>query len=325
MTNEAVKQISECSTIKELEMLRLHFLGKQGIVSQEMSKIKTIPNDEKKSFGQRINKIRNELTLALQKRLLELKEIEMEHMMQKEEIDITLPGRVRPQGSAHLLSHAIKDVKEIFTKMGFKIKKGPEIDDEWHNFTALNMPAHHPARTMHDTFYLKNGSLLRTHTSNVQIRSMMKSKPPHKFISIGRTYRADFDATHTPMFHQVEGLVIDRSVNMSHLKYTINKFIKLFFGDFSIKTRFRTSFFPFTEPSAEVDIMMNNGKGWLEVLGCGMVHTNVLKNVDIDHKTYQGFAFGMGIERLAMIKYGIDDLRNFFASDIRYINKYSFK
>ncbi|NBX04021.1 MAG: phenylalanine--tRNA ligase subunit alpha [Alphaproteobacteria bacterium] len=333
-----VARITAATSTEELEALRLEALGKSGFytrLKKELGKIADI--EERKKSGQRFNedaaRIENELKIKKE----ELAKKEMEVRLRTETVDVTLPARLAPQGKIHPVTQVIEEITALLSDLGFVVAEGPDIEDDEHNFDKLNIPASHPARQMHDTFYLQgNGAgktLLRTHTSPVQIRTMRAGKPPFRFIAPGSTYRCDSDITHTPMFHQIEGFVIDKNIHMGHLKSTINEFLKAFFELDEVPTRFRPSFFPFTEPSAEVDIgcsrangelKIGAGQDWLEVMGCGMVHANVLKNCGIDPNEWQGFAFGMGVERLAMLKYGIPDLRTFFDSDARWLQHYGF-
>mgnify|MGYP001273896647 CR=1 FL=1 len=282
-----------------------------------------------------LNSIKDELQIAISNKIQDIEIKEINSKLQNEKIDVTLPERSFSQGKIHPVSQVIDEISSIFSEIGFNVEEGPDVENEYNNFTALNTPDNHPARDMHDTFYLDNNKeyLLRTHTSPVQVRTMLKGKPPFKIIAPGRTYRSDSDQTHSPMFHQVEGLHIDKNINMGHLKGCLNYFIKEFFEVNKIKMRFRPSHFPFTEPSAEVDIgykikdgkiIIGEGDKWLEILGCGMVHPNVLKNVKVDPSKYQGYAFGIGIDRLAMLKYGINDLRSFFETDYRWLNHFGF-
>jgi phenylalanyl-tRNA synthetase alpha chain len=336
---EFQSQISNIKNLKDLENVRLNFLGKEGLVTNLMKNIKNLTIDEKKEFGSQINQFKKLATSEIQikKENFQIKEIN--ESLKTEKIDVTLPIRQFNEGKIHPISKIITEIEEIFTDLGFEVTFGPEIEDDFHNFTALNIPKNHPARQMQDTFYLnKEGSdgeklLLRTHTSSVQIRKLQTSKPPLAVISIGKVYRRDSDQTHTPMFHQMEALMIDKNINMGHLKWVLEEFLKRFFEIDEISMRFRPSFFPFTEPSAELDIgyekknnliSIGGNNNFLEILGCGMVHPNVLKNVDIDPEKYQGFAFGVGIERLAMLKYGITDLRSFFDNDIRFLKHFGF-
>ena len=295
----------------------------------------TLSGEDKKIFAKNLNEIKNELNLSIENKFKEIESLEINSKLRDEKVDVTLPIRTQKNGKIHPVSQVIDEITSIFSEIGYSVAEGPDVESEYNNFTALNTPEDHPARDMHDTFYLDENkkTLLRTHTSPVQIRTMLKGKPPFKIIVPGRTYRCDSDQTHAPMFHQLEGLHIDKDITMGHLKGCLNYFIKEFFEIKEIKMRFRPSHFPFTEPSAEVDIgyKLKNGKiiigegdKWLEVLGCGMVHPNVLKNSKVDYKKFQGFAFGMGIDRLAMLKYGINDLRSFFEADTRWLNHYGF-
>ncbi|MDC0865084.1 phenylalanine--tRNA ligase subunit alpha [Rickettsiaceae bacterium] len=328
--DSAREKISLTTTIKELQDARVEFLGKNGLITQEMKKLGSVSAEEKKKLGQEINKVKQELLSLIEEQTLAIEKAELDKRLKSEKLDLTIPSRPEVTGSIHPITQCMEELIQVFSKYGFDIKDGSSIEDDWHNFTALNIAENHPARQMHDTFYLKQkdgenkSKLLRTHTSPIQIRTMENEKPPYRFIAPGRTYRSDSDMTHTPMFHQIEGLVIDKDIHMGHLKYVIIDFIRTFFEQPNIEIQFRPSFFPFTEPSAEVDIKMNKGDKWLEVLGCGMVHPNVLKNVGIDSEEYQGFAFGLGVERFAMLKYGIEDLRQFFDGDMRWLSHYNF-
>ncbi len=327
-------QISAISNVQQLEEIRVNFLGKKGFVTELFSQLKTLTPDEKKSFGAKINMVRDEVTQKIENAKDIFETAELNQKLSGEKIDLTAPFREEPKGSIHPLSNAMREIEEIFADLGFEFASGPEIEDDFHNFTALNMPADHPARQMQDTFYLQDSDLLlRTHTSNTQIRKMLNSKPPLKIAALGRVFRRDSDQTHTPMFHQFEGFVVDENVNMSHLKWVLENFLERFFEIKNVELRFRPSFFPFTEPSAEVDInysiengRIKIGKGdkFMEILGCGMIHPNVLKNCEIDSEKYQGFAFGIGVERLAMLKYGITDLRMFFENDVRFLKHFRF-
>ena len=323
------------NNLAELNEIKLDLFGKEGLITSQFKKIGSINESERKKFATDLNLIKDELNNLIN---IKTKEIEMDQInlkLEKEKVDVTLPERSFVRGKIHPVSQTIDEISSIFSEIGFKVEEGPDVENEYNNFTALNTPDNHPARDMHDTFYLdpNKEKLLRTHTSPVQIRTMMNGKAPFKIIAPGRTYRSDSDQTHSPMFHQVEGLHIDKNINMGHLKGCLNYFIKEFFEVDKIKMRFRPSHFPFTEPSAEVDIgyeikdgkmLIGEGDKWLEILGCGMVHPNVLKNVKVDPKKYQGYAFGIGIDRLAMLKYGINDLRSFFESDYRWLNHYGF-
>jgi len=322
-------------SLSEVNQFKSDLFGKNGIISLEFKKIGQIQESERKKFASDLNEIKNILQNQIDFKINKIEELEINEKLNKEKVDVTLPSRPYLKGKIHPVSQTIDEISSIFSEIGFSVEEGPDVENEYNNFTALNTPDNHPARDMHDTFYLDDNKqkLLRTHTSPVQIRTMLKDKPPFKIIAPGRTYRSDSDQTHAPMFHQVEGLHIDKNVNMGHLKGCLNYFIKEFFEVDKIKMRFRPSHFPFTEPSAEVDIgyeikdgkiVIGEGDKWLEILGCGMVHPNVLNNVNVDSKVYQGYAFGIGIDRLAMLKYGINDLRAFFECDYRWLNHFGF-
>ena len=330
--NIFLKEINNVSSIEEIEKLRVHYLGKKGLISVEMKSLSLLSIEEKKIKGQELNIFKSSFEKELQNKKSDLESTELNEKLEKEKIDTSLPPRDYNTGKIHPISQTIYKVIEIFGSMGFVVKSGPDIESDFNNFTALNIPDHHPAREMQDTFYIDD-KVLRTHTSPVQVRTMLNSKTPIRIIVPGRTYRSDYDATHTPMFHQVEGLLIDDSSNMAHLKGCLIDFLKEFFEIKDLKYRFRPSYFPFTEPSAEMDIAftkrdniikVGEGNEWLEVLGCGMVNPKVLQNCNINSSKHQGFAFGMGIERLSMLKYGITDLRTFFESDFRWLNHYGF-
>ncbi len=325
----ALKKIDTVKTSRQLQDIKVEFLGKSSLINQEMSKLGNVLPNERKELGQKINYVRERIQTAIDEQTQVTQQAELALRFESEKLDLTVPARPRVSGSIHPITQCMEELIQVFAKYGFDIKDGPSIEDDWYNFTALNIDENHPARQMHDTFYLKRADdktkLLRTHTSPIQVRTMQNEKPPYRFIAPGRTYRSDSDLTHTPMFHQIEGLVIDKNIHMGHLKYVIIDFIRSFFERSDIEVQFRPSFFPFTEPSAEVDIRMNKNDKWLEVLGCGMVHPTVLKNVGIDPEQYQGFAFGLGVERFAMLKYGIRDLRQFFEGDIRWLNHYNFR
>ncbi|MCC8399371.1 MULTISPECIES: phenylalanine--tRNA ligase subunit alpha [unclassified Candidatus Tisiphia] len=325
----AQSSIEATQTLSGLQQIRVEFLGKKSLLTQEMKKLGDLEPNDRKKLGEIVNLLKEQISNLLQAKQTILEEFELNKQFAEEKTDLTIPARQHKKGSIHPITQATEELIQIFAKFGLTIKDGPNIENDWYNFTALNFYEDHPARQMHDTFYLKakegaDPLLLRTHTSTIQIRTMQNDKPPFRFIAPGRTYRSDSDMTHTPMFHQIEGLVLDENINMGHLKYLITEFIKDFFEQTNIEIRFRPSFFPFTEPSAEVDIKMPDSNKWLEVLGCGMVHPNVLKNVNIDSDHYQGFAFGLGVERFAMLKYGIKDLRQFFEGDIRWLKHYNF-
>lgn len=327
-------QISKIENKQQLEEIRINFLGKKGFVTELFLQLKNVADEEKKAFGASINQVRDEVIKKIDAAKNDFENAELNDKLQGEKIDLSEPFRKQNQGLIHPINKVMQEIEEIFGELGFDFAQGPEIEDDFHNFTALNMPKDHPARQMQDTFYLENSELLlRTHTSNTQIRKMLNSQPPLKVAALGRVFRRDSDQTHTPMFHQFEGFVVDENVNMGHLKWTLENFLEKFFEVKNVELRFRPSFFPFTEPSAEVDInyslengRIKIGKGdkFMEILGCGMIHPNVLKNCNIDSTKYQGFAFGIGIERLAMLKYGITDLRMFFENDVRFLKHYGF-
>jgi phenylalanyl-tRNA synthetase alpha chain len=316
---EAESAVNATMDLHALDLVRVQYLGKKGELTQGLKLLGKLPAEERPAAGNAINEAKQRLQAMISGHKVVLEEKQLEQQLAVEQIDITLPARGQRSGSLHPVTLTLREIERLFAQIGYEIVDGPEIEDNYHNFEALNIPEHHPARAMHDTFYLGEDSLLRTHTSNVQIRYMNERKPPFRIIAPGRVYRCDSDMTHTPMFHQVEGLMVDEDVSFTHLKGLLEDFVQHFFGE-DVQTRFRPSYFPFTEPSAEVDIMGNNG--WLEILGCGMVHPNVLENVGIDSRQYSGFAFGMGVERLAMLKYGIDDLRMFFENDMRFLQQF---
>ena len=332
---EFLSKIRSSLDLTQVNQLKSDLFGKNGLITNQFKKIASISDSERKTFATGLNNIKDELQDLINLKISEIEISNVNEKLQKEKIDITLPERPIIRGKIHPVSQTIDEISSIFSEIGFSVEEGPDVENEYNNFTALNTPDHHPARDMHDTFYLdeKKQKLLRTHTSPVQIRTMLKDKPPFKIIAPGRTYRSDSDQTHAPMFHQVEGLHIDKNINMGHLKGCLNYFIKEFFEVDKIQMRFRPSHFPFTEPSAEVDIgykikdgkiVIGEGDQWLEILGCGMVHPNVLKNVKVDTDKFQGYAFGIGIDRLAMLKYGINDLRAFFECDYRWLNHFGF-
>jgi phenylalanyl-tRNA synthetase alpha chain len=338
LRSELLAAVTAAADTPALEEARVSALGKKGRITALMSTLGTLPPEARKAFGQRVNVLKDEVAAAIEARKTTLDSSALDARLAKERMDVTLPIRPEANGSLHPISQTMDEIAAIFGQMGFEIAEGPDVEDDFHNFTALNFPPGHPARDMHDTFFLPpaddgNRYLLRTHTSPVQIRTMMTSKPPIRVIIPGRTYRCDYDMTHTPMFHQVELLVIDTETNMAHLRGCLQEFVRTYFGVDDLPTRFRPSFFPFTEPSAEMDIgcsrqggelKIGNYGDWLEILGCGMVHPNVLKSCGLDPEIYQGFAAGMGIERIAMLKYGIPDLRTFFESDLRWLKHYGF-
>ncbi len=333
--DEYLSKLANNLDINDVNQIKSDLFGKNGKISNEFKKMGSLSVDDRKKFASELNSIKDELQAAIEKKVKEIEVKEINKKLQNEKVDITLPERSFSRGKIHPVSQVIDEISSIFSEIGFSVAEGPDVENEYNNFTALNTPDNHPARDMHDTFYLdsKKELLLRTHTSPVQVRTMLSGEPPFKIIAPGRTYRSDSDQTHAPMFHQVEGLHIDKNINMGHLKGCLNYFIKEFFEVDKIKMRFRPSHFPFTEPSAEVDIgytlkdgkiVIGQGDHWLEILGCGMVHPNVLKNVKVNPTIYQGYAFGIGIDRLAMLKYGINDLRAFFETDYRWLNHFGF-
>lgn len=325
LLQQSLRDIAEANAPDALEALRVSLLGKQGSITTQLKSLGTLPPDARKAAGEAINRARDAIGEALSARKHALDEAALEHKLATESIDVTLPGRDAARGGLHPVSRTLERIADIFGRLGYELATGPEIEDDWHNFEALNFPPHHPARAMHDTFYFGDGRLLRTHTSGVQIRYMKDIKPPLRMIAAGKVYRSDSDQTHTPMFHQVEGLLVDEHASFADLKGTLAEFVRAFFErDFEM--RFRPSYFPFTEPSAEVDIAWHQPDGttkWLEVLGCGMVHPSVLRNVGIDPERYTGFAFGLGVERFAMLRYGVDDLRSFFDNDVRFLRQFA--
>ncbi|GJL87712.1 MAG: phenylalanine--tRNA ligase alpha subunit [Minwuia thermotolerans] len=336
---DLIGQITDAGNLGDLEAARVATLGKKSRLSEVMRGLGKMDPAERQQVAPRLNALKNALNQAIDDRRGALKRAELEVRLAAEQVDITLPARPEVTGRIHPVSQVVDEITEIFADMGFAIAEGPDIEDDFHNFTALNFPPAHPARDMHDTFFFdpkEDGErmLLRTHTSSVQIRTMETQDPPHRIVIPGRTYRSDSDMTHTPMFHQIEGLVIDRNLHMGHLKGTLEAFSRAFFELDEVRMRFRPSYFPFTEPSAEVDIGCSFDKGqirigegtdWLEILGCGMVHPNVLRACGLDPEEWQGFAWGMGIDRIAMLKYGIPDLRAFFDSDVRWLRHYGFQ
>tara|TARA_B100001123_G_scaffold434754_2_gene561891 strand:- start:1193 stop:2248 length:1056 start_codon:yes stop_codon:yes gene_type:complete len=328
-------KINNANNLDELNAVRIEVFGKKGLITNHLKLLSELDEKERKEKGRIINDLKSKINSLIKEKNENLSQSEISKKLQSEEIDITLTTRPTDEGRLNPITQVIAEITAIMQKMGFETALGPDIEDDYHNFTALNIPPEHPARQLHDTFYLKNNTkqLLRTHTSPVQIRTLEKKKPPLKIIAPGRTYRADSDMTHTPMFHQIEGLYLDKNVNMSHLKGCIMDFCREFFEINDLPIRFRPSFFPFTEPSAEIDIgcfknkeeiRIGKGGSWLEIMGCGMVHSKVLKYCKVDSNKYQGFAFGVGVERLAMLKYGISDLRSFFDSDIKWLNNFGF-
>jgi len=317
---QARADIDAACNIADLYQVRVSYLGKKGSLTERLKQLGKLSVEERPQAGQAINDAKKIVQEAINARREFLDNQRINAKIAGEKVDVTLPGRGQGSGGLHPITQTLDRIESLFAQMGFEVAEGPEVEDDFHNFEALNIPEHHPARAMHDTFYFDANTLLRTHTSSVQIRFMKEHKPPVRFIAPGRVYRHDSDMTHTPMFHQVEGLMIDEDVNFSQLKGLIIDFLEHFFEK-NLEVRFRPSYFPFTEPSAEVDIMGENG--WLEVLGCGMVHPNVLANVGVDSEKYTGLAFGMGVERLAMLRHGIDDLRIFFENDLRFLEQFN--
>lgn len=321
LIEQAEKHINDAEDINQLENVRVEYLGKKGHMTELLKGLGKLDPKERPIVGQEINKAKQVIQKILHEKGEFLREQALNEKLNAEKIDVTLPGRTEFNGGLHPVSRTIERIEGFFGQLGFEVKQGPEIEDGFHNFDALNIPKNHPARADHDTFYFNPDLMLRTQTSGVQIRTMEQEQPPLRIISPGRVYRNDYDQTHTPMFHQVEGLMVDTHVSFAQLKGILHDFLNHFFEDVR-QVRFRPSYFPFTEPSAEVDVMGENGK-WLEVLGCGMVHPNVLKAVNIDPEKYTGFAFGMGVERLTMLRYGVDDLRAFFENDLRFLKQFN--
>jgi phenylalanyl-tRNA synthetase alpha chain len=317
--NLALQAIKNSENLQQLEQIRVEYLGKKGHLTEILKELGQIDPSIRPTIGKEVNEAKELIQENIRLQSEHFKNIQLQTKLQAEIIDVTLPGRGQNLGSIHPVTKIRRRVEDLFKSLGFQIEEGPEIEDDYHNFEALNIPADHPARAMHDTFYFPNGLLLRTHTSPVQIRTMEKQKPPLRIITPGKVFRCDSDQTHTPMFHQVEGLVVDENITFANLKGLLESLLKAFF-ERDIKLRFRPSYFPFTEPSAEVDIEWN--KGWLEVLGCGMVHPKVLQNVGLDSEKYSGFAFGLGLDRLAMLRYGVDDLRTLFENDVRFLGQF---
>ncbi len=328
---QSLSDLEKVADLNQLNQVRVAYLGKKGVFSLQMKKLGKLEPEKRREVGQLINAARNKFLAELEASKNTLENAALAERLAKEAIDVTLPGRGQSIGGLHPVTVTLRRIEEIFASVGFKVVEGPEIEDDYHNFEALNIPEHHPARAMHDTFYFDEHTVLRTHTSPVQIRVMESEKPPLKVIAPGRVYRCDSDITHTPMFHQVEGFLVDENVSFVDLKGVVYEFLRTFFEK-DIQVRFRPSYFPFTEPSAEVDIecVMCNGKGcrvcsqtgWLEVMGCGMIHPEVFHAVNIDSDKYNGFAFGMGVERLAMLRYGINDLRLFFENDLKFLEQF---
>jgi phenylalanyl-tRNA synthetase alpha chain len=329
---EAGAQIAAAADVAALDQVRVKYLGKAGLLTAELKKLGALPKEDRPKAGQAINKAKQDVQGQIESRREALEQAALDARLNSERIDVTLPGRGQHSGGLHPVTRTLRRIERLFANAGFAVEEGPEIEDDFHNFEALNIPAHHPARAMHDTFYFDERLLLRTHTSPVQIRVMKDAEPPLKIIAPGRVYRCDSDLTHTPMFHQVEGFLVDERASFADLKGVLHDFLSRFF-ERELALRFRPSYFPFTEPSAEVDIqcVMCNGDGcrvcghtgWLEVLGCGMIHPEVFRHVGIDSERYTGYAFGMGVERLAMLRYGVNDLRLFFENDLRFLKQFA--
>jgi phenylalanyl-tRNA synthetase alpha chain len=332
LINQAQQAIFQAPDLAMLEQLRVQWLGKKGVLTEQLKQLGNLPAKQRPQVGQAVNEAKKTLQQAIETRRTALQSAQLAAQLAAERIDVTLPGRGQAKGGLHPITQILQRIEKLFSQIGFSIEEGPEIEDDYHNFEALNIPAYHPARTMHDTFYFDEHLLLRTHTSPVQIRVMKTRPPPLKIIAPGRVYRCDSDLTHTPMFHQVEGLMVDNQVTFADLKGILDEFLQHFFGR-DLPVRFRPSYFPFTEPSAEVDIQcvacdgvgcrVCKQSGWIEVLGCGMVHPNVFSQVGIDNEQYTGFAFGMGVERLAMLYYGVNDIRLFFENDLRFLRQFN--
>ena len=333
IVEQALAQIAAADDLKALDEIRVQYMGKKGPITEQLKALGQLPPEERSFAGQAINVAKQSVAQAIEARRKAMEDARLAQQLAAESVDVTLPGRGVKSGGLHPITLTLNRIKSLFAQMGFTVEVGPEIEDEYHNFEALNIPDNHPARAMHDTFYFGSGDVLRTHTSPVQIRTMEQKEPPIRIIAPGRVYRCDSDLTHTPMFHQVEGLLIDKEVTFADLMGTLDQFLKAFFERDDLETRYRPSYFPFTEPSSEVDIqcVMCRGKGcrvcgrtgWLEVLGCGMVHPNVFTHVKIDNEEFVGYAFGMGVERLAMLRYGVNDLRMFFDNDLRFLKQFN--
>jgi len=325
LVKQGLEAAEKAQTIQELDQVRVDFLGKKGLITQQLKTLGKLSSEERPKAGALINKAKEEVQTVIVEKKQGLEQQQLNAKLESEAVDVTLPGRSQDLGGLHPVTRTMQRIEQFFSQSGYSVEVGPEIEDDYHNFEALNIPGHHPARAMHDTFYFNANSLLRTHTSPVQIRTMEIGKPPFRMICPGRVYRCDSDQTHTPMFHQVEGLLVEENVSFADLKSTIEEFLRVFFEK-DLKVRFRPSYFPFTEPSAEVDIEWGeDAEGntkWLEVMGCGMVHPKVFEASGVDAEKYSGFAFGLGVERLAMLRYGVNDLRLFFENDLRFLNQF---
>jgi phenylalanyl-tRNA synthetase alpha chain len=321
----SLDDIASAATLESLDALRVSLLGKSGLITEQLKALGKLPPEQRKDHGERVNRAKDTLGEAIASRRAALEEAALRQRLASERVDVTLPGRNVEHGGLHPLTRALDRIVEIFARLGYEVADGPEIEDDWYNFGALNFPPDHPARTMHDTFWFPDGRLLRTHTSPVQIRAMQGRQPPFRLIAPGKVYRSDSDQTHSPMFHQVEGLLVDETSTLADLKGTLRAFLRAFF-DRDFEMMFKPTFFPFVEPGADVVIkwdLAEGGSRWLEVLGCGMVHPTVLANCGIDPERYTGFAFGMGVERLAMLRYGVTDLRAFFENDVRFLRQFA--
>jgi phenylalanyl-tRNA synthetase alpha chain len=325
LVQDGLKAVEKAGDLKALDQIRVEYLGKKGVITQQAKTLGKLSAEERPAAGQKINEAKGQVEQAINARRNDLERQALEQKLSGESIDVTLPGRGQDLGGLHPVTRTLQRIEQFFSKAGYTVEQGPEIEDDYHNFEALNIPGHHPARAMHDTFYFNPGTLLRTHTSPVQIRTMEAGKPPFRMICPGRVYRCDSDMTHTPMFHQVEGLLVEKDVSFADLKSTVEEFLRVFF-ERDLEVRFRPSYFPFTEPSAEVDIEWGREDDgsikWLEVMGCGMVHPKVFQHCNIDAEEYRGFAFGLGVERLAMLRYGENDLRMFFENDLRFLRQF---
>jgi len=324
LVTEALAKVEQAQDVQLLDQVRVDYLGKKGAITALLKTLGKLSNEERPAAGAKINEAKQQVEDAIRAKKADLENAALAEKLKSESIDVTLPGRGQQTGGLHPVTRTLQRIENFFKNAGYKVAVGPEVEDNFHNFDALNIPAHHPARAMHDTFYFDAEQLLRTHTSPVQIRTMEAQKPPIRIVCPGRVYRCDSDQTHTPMFHQVEGLLVDKKVSFADLKGTVEQFLRTFFEDENLSVRFRPSYFPFTEPSAEFDIQWASSKtGWLEVGGCGMVHPNVLTASGVDPEEYMGFAFGLGVERLAMLRYGVNDLRLFFEKDVKFLEQFN--
>lgn len=332
LVNEALAAVEQAADVKALDQVRVDYLGKKGQLTAQLKNLGQLSAEERPAAGAKINEAKQEVETAIRAKKTAMEEAALAEKLKSESVDVTLPGRGQKTGGLHPVTRTLERMETFFRNAGYNVEHGPEVEDDFHNFEALNIPSHHPARAMHDTFYFDASTLLRTHTSPVQIRTMENQEPPIRIICPGRVYRCDSDVTHTPMFHQVEGLLVDENVSFADLKGTVEQFLRVFFEK-ELKVRFRPSYFPFTEPSAEVDMecVMCDGEGcrvcshtgWLEVMGCGMVHPKVFEAAGVDSEKYSGFAFGMGVERLAMLRYSVNDLRLFFENDLKFLEQFN--